>query len=124
MICKECGNRLPDDSIYCNHCGTKIRGNDEAEFLAMNRRKNRYIVEKQNERSYKPFASKAADAAWSLATLLYIENMRKSGIGDVLSKKCCPPDARFIIEMDAECIMKTLDAIHYKSVIERSKKTA
>jgi uncharacterized membrane protein YvbJ len=23
MYCKKCGKEIPDDSIYCNHCGTR-----------------------------------------------------------------------------------------------------
>ena len=122
MICKECGHKLPEGSVYCSQCGTRVRANDEEEFLALNRRKTRYIAEKQNERSCKAYAQVAADAAWRLAVLLYNENIRKTtGSRHILSKGYCPPDARFVIEMEAECIMKSLDAIHYKAVIERSK---
>lgn len=122
MICKECGNKLPEGSVYCSQCGTKVRANDEEEFLALNRRKRRYIAEKQSERSYSAYACAAADASWRLASLLYDENTRKTtGTRRLLSKGYCPPDARFVIEMEAECIMKALDAIHYKAVIERSK---
>lgn len=119
MMCSKCGKKLPKGSRFCSYCGARIHVSHEDEFLALNRRKNNWISEKTNERNFKSYGRYAAVASWTLACHLYDEVQRFKGNNRALSKAFCPPEARWTIEKDAECIIKALDAIHYRTRVER-----
>ena len=107
MICKKCGSTILGK--YCCNCGKRARSEAEEEFLALQRSRNQFISEKFAERDYKLFGKKAADAAWALAAQIYTE---KNGLP---TRKNCRADAKFLIEQEAECIIRMLDAVHYRS---------
>ena len=37
MYCRKCGNKLEDDSVFCNYCGTQVitdKPSEEKEVIA------------------------------------------------------------------------------------------
>lgn len=61
MICQICGNKIPDDSQFCNKCGIAIE-HDNPENLAGNitEASNRVVIEELSEKKSKPNKRKIA----------------------------------------------------------------
>lgn len=108
MTCKECGAVIMGK--YCVNCGKRAHTDAESEFLALQRTKRNYINERMRQNGYRNDYRIAADCAWRLAEQTYQEKC-----GQILTKRFCPPGAKFDIEREAECIARILDGVIYRS---------
>ncbi len=103
MICPECGMKIPEDSVFCQHCGSNVLSNAEQVPA-----EEEYLEPDQNDLSQLPPATAAAeipllDNEGEYVNILEDESIKETDPGIKITEEVCPECGMRIPEDSVFC---------------------